>query len=327
MKCYQVGRLHKIRISGLTLALTVFTLALTACGLIKKDDTNAYQTLWRFQSQYIRIEPSEQSASNSSSNDHPVTLAAAQIRTMLAAIQAQLPGKSSFITGRKSVEVFSEDDLEDLGEVLSQGLARAGPDQDIVIFKAGYHRTGAASLPEKRGSAARVFYRDGHLNLIFGELLAPYSETADPRLDPVQQGSRVKPATFQAEIVTTPVVELLDGRPDWVVLNQQALDSPGDTEERTAAPVATATTEGAEQQALRRRVDKLEKQLEVERQQQEPEVIAPAPSVQNSEVSNDKSLEVTAETRLVMLKHLLERGLIPEEVYRERVEKILDEEL
>lgn len=329
MKHNQTGRLDKLRSAGLLLGIVIITLVPTACGPIKKENSSSQQTLWRFLNQSVRIEPSEEIANSTSPNDHPVSLPASQIRTMLAAVQAQLPGKSSFITGKKIVAVFSDDDLEDLSEILSQGLAKAGPNEDIVMVKAGYHRTGAITLPEKLGNTARIFYRDGHLNLIFGELLVPYTNQKDPRLSSVKQGSRTTPAKLAASIISTSQVELAKGRSDWVILNQQAVASSGNSDGQTAVPVVTAApvADDTKQQALQLRVEKLENQLQVERQQKESETDTPTSSIQNTEVPENESLEVTAETRLVLLKHLLERGLIPEEVYRERVGKILDEEL
>jgi hypothetical protein len=74
--------------------------------------------------------------------------------------------------------------------------------------------------------------------------------------------------------VSTPVVSRVDGRQDWLTLDEDAIafNQPG---EGNAAEPGAASGREAGQEALRRRVDRLEKELQAERAQDKPLSEAP----------------------------------------------------
>ena len=291
---------------------------LGACSVLKKDNpqiSSADQTtsadvastsnvLWENQNEFIRIEPREQGSSNAAPNDHPVTILPEQMSNLLATLRVKLPGKKSIIRGKTAIQVFGKKDIDGISEVFVTALEQAGPNEDIVMFKSGYYPTSAAALPERRASSARIFYKDGNLNVIFGELLRPYS-TRKKTNKPLsfRQGSRGIPNQFRPQIDSrSPVVNIVEGRQDWVLLDQQAL-------------FAAQTSGSPQQQALQQRVEKLEQELQAKGQ---------APAVPSATQSADPN---STESRLVMLRDLRDKNLIPEDVYRKRVQMVLDEDL
>jgi len=66
---------------------------------------------------------------------------------------------------------------------------------------------------------------------------------------------------------------------------------------------------------LQQRVEKLEQELQAKGQ---------APAVPSATQSADPN---STESRLVMLRDLRDKNLIPEDVYRKRVQMVLDEDL
>ena len=140
----------------------------------------------------MKIEPQDDPAAVP--NDHPAQLGVEAIATALGALQVRLVDPD---TGTESDRpVFTPGELANLAPHVASGLARAGPRQDVTFSTIDGRPLAPGGLIRKPGvNAGRVFYNDGRLNVIFGELQSDYrkknvygqrSEDFTPR----RQGSR-----------------------------------------------------------------------------------------------------------------------------------------
>lgn len=272
--------------------------------------------LWSFFDQTVRLVPRESGAPN----DHPVRLSPEEIRIMLGELRYRLD------EDEEAAPVFTDDNLQTLGQALSEGLAQARPDQDVALAIAGYSRAGGW-LPVKRVNVARAFYRDGELNLIFNQVLDYYRGTGSSSdTSHWEFGSREEPAELEGGFIQQPGFNVSASRGDWVTIDTryaEAGDIPAPVE--SAAESEEAYRPPAEYDgdpALRRRVDTLELELDEAREdlrESENSGLSEPPS----QGRGDSTAGVAE--RLTILKHLREVGLITEEIYRERVNMVLDE--
>jgi hypothetical protein len=241
-----------------------------------EDKTSSAQ-LWKWQDRYVRIEP--QAALKASPNDHPIDFTPQQIGIMLDALRVVTPQRKHFFSRKKQdpekgAPVFADRELEVLSDALSRGLAKAGPREDIVFVTTGnYNRAFGGVLKEREVNTGRVFYVDGKLNIIFGEIRGQFSEArgagamvAYPAVNPVP-GSRKASVPHEWNIVLEPGVSLYQhnrvSRSDWVLIDpdtsvaryeeKQKLEALSG--EEGLAPLAEETGRlAAEQEELRRKV-------------------------------------------------------------------------
>ena len=137
------------------------------------------------------------------------------------------------IRPRKRSGRFSPaEELRNLAPRIASGLAKAGPRQDVTFSTIGSHPRAAGGLVKDPGvNAGRVFYDDGKINVIFGELQSGYRKrnvygqrTED--FTPRQQGSRTKAAEHEWALAARPGVELHSNaggvRNDWVEIDARS---------------------------------------------------------------------------------------------------------
>ena len=358
----------------LTLALSL-TLVLSSCSIFGIGDSSA-KTLWEQDDQYIRIV--SQDAPKAPPNDHPVTLSSEQIKTVLGLLQVNFKQKEKTFSTRTSQNqaVFTEEQIDLLGDNLSRGLSKAGPRQDITFALVGFYRIGLANFVKvRRVVTGRVFYHDDRLNIVFGRIRGDYPEpkgagalVAIPPERDMTPGSRTAPKPYKWTIKTEPGIDVYTNgsraRQDWVLIDpkaaiasaaarqQQAQFDQQSAAQGTEKLQEEATRLESEQQALREKVDQLEQELETVKQDQAPEggvaagaavgvgakttvdsqtagsadAVSTVSSGRTNGVS-DQATEATLEQQLTLLKRLRDQDLISEEVYRERVEELLDEAL
>jgi hypothetical protein len=212
--------------------------------------------------------------------------------------------------------VFTPNELGNLTLYVASGLAKAGPRQDVTFSTIDGRPLAAGGLIRKPGvNAGRVFYHDGRLNVIFGELQSSYRKknvygqrTED--YTPRRQGSRSEATEQKWLLAAGPGLEFHSThngniRNDWVVIDTavarpevQRAQQPGDSPARQAtsavppAPVPdTSTAPAAAAES------------------------APRPGAANADL----------EQRLRKLKELKDKGLITEEAYRARMQELLSE--
>ncbi|ADJ27025.1 hypothetical protein [Nitrosococcus watsonii] len=213
---------------GLKLSfICFFILCLVACGgnsvIKEKAGRNEEgQILWQAGEQYVRLSPSDGAVGN----QHPAAVTPEEMRVVL---------ESLFVPERRFIRkklnpVFSPGEIQVLSSALSQGLALAGPNQDVTFVTIGIQQGTFAKV--RKANTGRVFFRDGKLNIIFGMLHDEVrdqdrqtGEEIDRRLHPFVIGSRL----FETKL--SDVIALGEGkafyldpesgeeREDWLVLD------------------------------------------------------------------------------------------------------------
>ena len=362
-----------------SLALSL-AFALSSCAIFGVDDSSK-KTLWEQDDQYIRIVP--QDVRNALPNGHPVTLSSTQIKTVLGILEVNFQKKEKTFSTRTDIyqAIFTEEQIELLGDTLSRGLRKAGPRQDITFGLVGYYRIGLASfLKVRRVVTGRVFYHDERLNIIFGRLRGDYPEpkgagamVAIPPERDMTPGSRAVLKSGRWTIRSAIEIDLYESgdsaRKDWVTIDpkeavakaeermKRAQVEPKRAAQESQKLQEEATRLQSEQQALRDKVDQLEEELETVKQDRSQEGVTAAGVAAGATVGTTTSTNVasdaapktdaeqhtlpssgaavvsvpeaaaTLEQQLKVLKRLRDQDLISEDVYRTRVEKLLDDAL
>jgi hypothetical protein len=165
----------------------------------------ADQTQWKLGSfTWVKRVPAEPGAP---ANAHPAVLTEAAIQALLAPIQAKDMGKD--------VPLFGKDDLKDVPKALSEALSLAQPGEDLVLLSTNKHGSGLRSgfLERATGLTARLFVRDGALNLIVHDARMDFMDRylVDNMQPTFVYGSRQKAS---AETLQAPQATRLRG--DWL---------------------------------------------------------------------------------------------------------------
>ena len=265
------------------LVIASSALALFAAITCAADAPRDVVVLWSANDQWVKIEPQDDAAAPP--NDHPVQLASEAISNALAALRIRIVDEDTAAEAQRSV--FTAEELRNLAPRIASGLAKAGPAQDVTFSTIGSHPRAAGGLVKDPGvNAGRVFYDDGKINVIFGELQSGYRKrnvygqrTED--FTPRRQGSRTKAAENEWAVAARPGVELHSSaggvRSDWVEIAPAA----------ATAPAATAAGSGE----------------------------GPAATKSGADI----------EQRLKTLKELRDKNLISEEAYRAKMQELLSE--
>ena len=253
--------------------------------------------LWSANDQWVKIEPQDDAAAPP--NDHPAQLASEAISSALAALRIRIVDEDTAAEAQRSV--FTAEELRNLAPRIASGLAKAGPRQDVTFSTIGSHPRAAGGLVKDPGvNAGRVFYDDGKINVIFGELQSGYRKRSvygqrTEDFTPRQQGSRTKAAEHEWALAARPGVELHSNaggvRNDWVEIDGAAVASGAAAVSQAPAaatpPAATAAGSGEGPAATKSGVD--------------------------------------LEQRLKTLKELRDKNLISEEAYRAKMQELLSE--
>lgn len=272
--------------------------------------------IWEGDDQAVLLAPQDDPAAPP--NDHPVTIAPQVIEEMLADLRLRYSDQEA---DTPPVALFNEEQVGILGEALSAGLARATPSQDLTFSIIGAHRLSPGAFARRnRLTAGRAFFREGKLNVIFGEIQSPYrKKNIYGRLDedfyPRKYGRREAAEDHPSVLIAGTAARLHAApeglRSDWVVFDperatpQAASPAPGQPAEpapaRAAPPTVQSPMEPAEEAGVSRAYGREDSQ--------------PAGASASNPI----------EQRLETLKHLREQDLISEEAYRKRVDEILGE--
>lgn len=294
-------------------AVLILALSFTGCGAkrLNKQKPDVKSIIWQQNDQFVRIEGQDHDSILATANNHPATFSANLIRKTLGSLQVQFEGNE------KPVAVFSPDELEILGEAVSQGLAQAGPHEDITFTIAGFHQGRSA----RTISTCRLFIENDRLNLIIGTLHGEYSENMDRSRHPLVTGSRkYTPATTDWTIVPRPGVKYKTNgaitsdvitRRDWLILNPTAQTF------REAAQIWEDSVQfEAQQQEIHQKLEKMERSIEQMRQNPTPgtPMAAPAGPMQVDKI----------EQRLQILQQLKNKGLINDDDFRAKKQEIID---
>jgi hypothetical protein len=295
-------------------------LALVAAITCAADAPRDVVVLWSANDQWVKIEPQDDAAAPP--NDHPAQLTSAAVGNALAALRTRIVDEDTAAEAQRPV--FTAAELRDLAPRIASGLAKAGPRQDVTFSTIGSHPRAAGGLVKDLGvNAGRVFYDDGRINVIFGELQSGYRKrnvygqrTED--FTARQEGSRSKAAERELALAARPGVELHSDaggvRNDWVEIDSAAVVSgaaavtqnPAPAAAKAppataAAPVATAAAPVATAAAP----------------------VATATASGQGPVAAKSGADL--EQRLKTLKDLRDKNLISEEAYRAKMQELLSE--
>ena len=251
--------------------------------------------IWEENDQSVVLVP--QDDDQAPPNDHPAKVEVRDIETMLASLRFRYADDGNETA---PVPVFNAEQVDILGAALATGLGRATPTQDVRFSIVGAHRLSPDALVRRnRLTAGRVFFREGELNIIFGEIQSPYrKKNIYGRLEqdfyPREYGSRTTAAGREAVLVAGDAIRLREDtgvtRYDWVIFDPDAV---------TPAPVAPSAKAPASEAAV--------------------------PSPLPGQVAAEAPAGSDLEQRLRTLKRLRDEHLISEETYREKVNEILEE--
>jgi hypothetical protein len=272
-------------------------LALIAAVTCAADAPRDVVVLWSANDQWVKIEPQDDAAAPP--NEHPVQVASEAISAALAALRIRIVDEDAAAEAQRSV--FTAEELRNLAPRIAAGLAKAGPQQDVTFSTIGSHPRAAGGLVKDTGvNAGRVFYDDGKINVIFGELQSGYRKRSvygqrTEDFTPRQQGSRTKAAEHEWALAARPGVELHSNasgvRNDWVEIDSAAVAS-GAAAVSQAPPAATPP---------------------------------PATAARSGEGPAATKSGVDLEQRLKTLKELRDKNLISEEAYRAKMQELLSE--
>ena len=310
----------------LALVSGAITLVCAAVAWAATEAPRGAVVLWSGDDQWVKIEPQDDPATVP--NDHPAQLGTEAITKALGALQVRLIDPDTGNESHRSV--FTPDELGNLTPHVASGLEKAGPRQDVTFSTIDGRPLAAGGLVRKPGvNAGRIFYNDGKLNVIFGELQSNYrkknvygqrSEDFTPR----RQGSRSKATEQKLILEARPGLEFHstndgDIRNDWVVIDtavagSEALAAPQPSaappREAASAPVAAAPVPTPPANVA---------------------APAPVPGAATAPAAAAESAPKTGasnadlEQRLRKLKDLKDKGLISEEAYRAKMQELLSE--
>ena len=273
---------------GRQLVIACGALALVAAVTCAASAPRDVVVLWSANDQWVKIEPQDDAAAPP--NDHPAQVTSEAISNALAALRIRIVDEGTAAETQRSV--FTAEELRNLAARIAEGLAKAGPRQDVTFSTIGSHpRSGGGLVKDPGVNAGRVFYDDGKINVIFGELQSGYRKrlvygqrTED--FTPRQEGSRTKAAESDWALAARPGIELHSNaggvRNDWVEID--------------TAAVAAGTA-----------------------------AVSQAPAAATPPAATAAKSSADIEQRLKTLKELRDKNLISEEAYRAKMQELLSE--
>ncbi len=323
---------------GRTILTLMLALMLAGCGanLLGGKDAEISDVLWKHRDQFVRIESQDRGAGKPPANDHPATLSVELIRNMLGSLDVQFEDKEN------PVPVFTTKELELLGEVISSGLAQAGPREDVTFAIAGIHRELVSFSKDRSISTYRAFVENGKFNLIIGTLHEEYIENTERRMYPLVPGTRkYTPPNPRRKIVRWEIMpeaglekKTIDGRErqDWLVLDtnpelwksamaekKEAKETAKDAFREASAVREESALIEVEQQKLRQEMQEMQRTIEQLKQAPATGEPTAPPAAPVAPTGLDK-----IEQRLQILQQLKSKGLISDDEFRAKKQEILD---
>ena len=169
-------------------------------------DKRVVATVYSGRYSWVRIETSE---SGSPPNQHPATVAPGELRTLLEQVQ--------WVDENEAL--FSTKQLDEISAPLATALGRANAEQDVsfaVSDQFGFF----GSLAQRAVTTARVFYREGQLQLIVGLARRNFESQfrATGLLIAFEPGQRAQPVDRYVKL-SVPAGRGRVVRADWVALD------------------------------------------------------------------------------------------------------------
>lgn len=312
---------------AILLALCFMTVGCSVCNSLFKSsgDTGsatAERTTWSSRAwysgeysgkQFVRIvEQDRPKGGMIQRNDHPIMLEPGLIRSALGELEVK-PTPNG-----KPIPIFTGPELDVLGKRLSEGLALAGPDQDVIFVVYGLRSALFGIAKRPMITTGRVFYKDGKLNIIFGRVVGEIKEHIDPRLEQTAPGSRSRQVSHEWTLPDVPGMQLYSAedmmRSDWVMLD---LASIAEHEALGTRPVKTGKIGSEPSASTPERVTTPQ-----ETGQAQPPAYHPPATAQVPQTGKSSK---TIEERLLILEDLKNKKLISDEEYKAKRAAILND--
>jgi hypothetical protein len=257
---------------------------------VEKDSAagRVVATVYEGRFSYVRIETREPGAAL---NQHPFEVAPAALRVILE--QARL-------AGGKAESLFSTKQLDEITGPLATALGRATAEQDVSIAVSDQFGF-LGSLASRSVTTARLFRRDGQLQLIAGLVRRDFESQfrGSGYLIAFEPGQRAKPVERTAKLAVAAGTGS-SVRDDWLALNTRVVAAA------PAAPAAAGAATTAAPAAAAAAVAS--------------PAAAPAPAAPGRDA--DALYRSTAD-RLRALEKLRADGLITDAEYQEKRRQIL----
>jgi hypothetical protein len=197
-KMSTISNCSLVRFKWLLITALLLSMGVSGCSTIssyipfigKKKPQEAFvKKLWTSGEQFVAIEKQDrQQGIAVKPNQHLSDISVDRVRTMLESMELRPSGSD------KLTPVFNEEEIKVLSEYIPVGLALAGPDEDVTFALIGHYVEAMGFLKKREVTTGRVFYQDGRINIIFGDIHRELKETMgvkeDRRLFPFLPGSR-----------------------------------------------------------------------------------------------------------------------------------------
>jgi len=279
------NRRHERTARWIFTALMILVGGVSGCATVQNGMT--VKTVWQVREQYVKIERQDRPTGLAVAvNAHPAEISTERLRYLLESIDVRLNDKVE--------SLFNEDEVGVMSNKIHEGLALAGPDEDVTFAVVGHHAV-LFGLKQRMITTGRLFCQGGQLNIIFGEILREVKDNEDLRLNPYRIGSRSAGEHRELQLIVKQGREAFTmKRPDWVMFPiagpVSTVPVPTVTEKKGAAGVKN-------------------------------DDVQPGPPAEKPAAAGRGSIEA----RLKVLNDLRDKKLITEEEYRAKRREILDE--
>ena len=217
------------------IAAMLAAVGVTGCSYIpfmhsdkgEQKEEKAVRSLWNSGEQFVAIEKQDRQAGvTMKANEHLSEISVERIRNALESIDLREMDKD------RSISLFNEPELRILPEYIAEGLALAGPDEDVTFAIIGNYVESLGFLKKRMVTTGRVFCQDGQINIIFGDVHRILTDTMgvpeDRRLYPFLPGSRGgSVGKVEGVLLPKPGGEIFAKmRSDWIVFSVQGSETP-----------------------------------------------------------------------------------------------------
>ncbi len=312
-----------LAVPGMALALDL----IPDFNLFGGDDEQGTM-VWEGGDQFVKLVAEEKGAEP---NQQPVDLLPSQLATALGTIKFNRE-TGLFGDEVEQIPLFAHSEITILSSALSRALARAKPDEDVIFQLVGMHPGTFAK--ERMGVAGRVFFRDGKLNIIMGDVHKPVSGSpeqhqrnmaagcgdcpVDRRIDPFRPGKRAKERKIKESFANVEGLELMrEGgrlRSDWLLLDVPKIIAAINREQNKLPPALVKERAKAKAEA---------RQLNLERRQMRAEMARMRKEMK--QMSKHGKDARSLEDRLATLQALKDKQLITDAEYQAKRREILND--
>lgn len=172
--------------------------------------SSAVQAITLFKSNALELY--SRPAENGAVNDHPVlNVDVESLAQLLASLQVHSEEAD------KTVYLMEKDAAIDAAQELAHALRRVNDNQDIHMVT--YRSLGGLLNTRRFATGMRVFFRDGNLNLIFGQVDEFQDEFSNRRRngESARLGSRDTAKLVGGNVQAANGLQFKEGRTDWLI--------------------------------------------------------------------------------------------------------------